>query len=360
MHKSRDSRYGCAAMQPMTLNEAIFGPAIPPAARVLLMDDQAFEDLVRAWMVRLQPAYLGVERFGGPGDMGRDVVGWTTDAKCLGVWDNIQCKHLNKPLGPANLWPELGKIFWHADRGDYVLPRAMRFLCSKGIGTGAKHLLTNPEKLREGLIAHWKDSVEKKITDTGAVPLVGALKALVESTPFSIFGPMAIEDVLEDLKGTAYYIGAFGGGLPSRPPLSTPPGTPAAHEDRYVRQLLSAYTERRGSAVDLTTIDEQLRDRRHFDMCRLQFYCAESLKEFARDATRPGTFEGFQQDVLGAITPVLYDEHDDALALVNAVLRAATMMPPASNVLYAIVEPRDKQGVCHQLVNDGSIDWVEE
>jgi hypothetical protein len=44
----------------------------------------------------------------------------------------------------------------------------MRFLCSKGIGTGAKHLLTNPEKLRQGLIAHWKDNVRDKITDTGS------------------------------------------------------------------------------------------------------------------------------------------------------------------------------------------------
>lgn len=347
-------------MQAMTLSQAILGPAIPPAAHVQLMDDKAFEDFVRAWMVRLEPSYKGVERFGGPGDMGRDVVGWTTDNKCLGIWDNVQCKHLNKPLAPANLWPELGKIFWHADRGDYVLPRSMKFLCSKGIGTGAKHLLTNPEKLKEGLITHWMDSVENKITETGSVPLIGTLKALVATTSFSIFGPMAIEDVLEDLKGTAYYVSAFGGGLPSRPPVSMPPGALAAHEDRYVRQLLSAYAERRGSPVDLATVDQQPRDRRHFDMCRQQFYCAESLKEFARDATQPGTFEGFQHDVLGAITPVLYDDHGDALKLVNAVLQAATMMPPASNALYAVVEPRDKQGVCHQLVNDGKIDWVEE
>jgi hypothetical protein len=148
-----------------TITQAILGLPIPPAARVQLMDDQAFEHLVRAWMVRLQSGYIGVERFGGPGDMGRDVVGWTTSNKCLGIWDNIQCKHLNKPLGPANLWPELGKIFWHADKGDYILPRSMKFLCSKGIGTGAKHLLTNPEKLKLELIAHWKDSVEEKITE---------------------------------------------------------------------------------------------------------------------------------------------------------------------------------------------------
>ena len=91
----------------------------------------------------------------------------------------------------------------------------MKFLCSKGIGTGAKHLLTNPEKLRQGLIAHWKDNVENKITDKSAIPLTSSLKTLVETAPFSIFGPMGIEEVLTDLEGTAYYVSTFGGGLPS-------------------------------------------------------------------------------------------------------------------------------------------------
>jgi hypothetical protein len=345
-------------MQPMTMTEISGGPAVPPIARVQLMDDQAFEALVRAWMARLTNRYMGVERFGGPGDMGRDVIGWETDSKCLGIWDNIQCKHLQRALGPANLWPELGKVFWHADRGDYALPRDMKFLCSKGIGTGAKHLLTNPEKLRQELISHWNTHVENVITDTGSVPLIGSLKALVETTSFGMFGPMAIEDVLNDLEGTSYYVSAFGGGLPSRPANQTAPAQPLPHENRYVTQLFGVYAERRGSSVDLITLDGEPRDRRHFDVSRQNFYCAESLKEFARDATRPGTFEGLQQDVLSVITPVLYDSHENAFKLVTAVLQTAAMMPASSNALYSIIDPRDKQGVCHQLVNDATIDWI--
>jgi hypothetical protein len=83
------------------------------------------------------------------------------------------------------------------------------------------------------------------------------------------------------------------------------------------------------------------------------------LKEFARDATRPGTFEGLQEDVLHAITPVLYDDHALAFHLVNAALRTAALMPPASNAIYSVADTRDKQGVCHQLVNEGRIDWIE-
>lgn len=345
-------------MQPMTQTEVTSGPPIPPAARVHLMDDKAFEVLVQNWMGRVAPQYLGVERFGGPGDMGRDVIGWTTPQKCVGVWDNVQCKHLNRSLSPGDLWPEIGKVLWHASKGDYSLPRSMKFLASKGVGTGAKHLLTNPDALKKGLIENWAKNVEHEIAAT-AVPLDGTLKTFVENAPFEIFGPLAIEDVLTALVGTSYYVQQFGGGLPARPPSAAPPASPLAHEDRYVMQLFAVYAERRGAAaVDLTSLDAEPRDRRHFDMCRQQFYCAESLKEFARDATRPGTFEGFQQDVLSAITPLLYDEHGGAFNLVNIVLRTAALMPSAANALYTVVDTRDKQGACHQLVNDGTIDWV--
>jgi hypothetical protein len=71
-------------MPATTQTEIIAGPPIPAAARVQLMDDVAFESFVRAWMVRIAGRYLGVERFGGPGDMGRDVVGWLTDFRTDG------------------------------------------------------------------------------------------------------------------------------------------------------------------------------------------------------------------------------------------------------------------------------------
>jgi len=145
---------------------------------------------------------------------------------------------------------------------------APKFLASRGIGTGAKHLLTNADELKKGLIANWDKNVANEITAT-AVPLEGALKGFVENAPFEIFGPMAVEDVLKDLEGTSYYVQQFGGGLPARPPSAPPPANPLAHENRYVAQLLSVYAERRGGgSVDLTTLDMEPRDRRHFDTCR--------------------------------------------------------------------------------------------
>ena len=231
--------------------------------------------------------------------MGRDVIGWTTEKKCLGPWDNVQCKHLNRSLSPGDLWPELGKVLWHAHKGDYILPRHMKFLASKGIGTGAKHLLTNPDALKKGLIENWAKNVANQITAT-SVPL--------DEHAQDLRGKRALRDIRANgrrrlaqgiREDTAYYASQFGGGLPQRPPSTAPPAKPLAHESRYVTQLLAVYAERRGGGkpIDLTTLDKEPRDRRHFDTCRQQFYCAKSLKEFARDATRQGTFDGWLQEV---------------------------------------------------------------
>jgi hypothetical protein len=74
----------------------------------------------------------------------------------------------------------------------------------------------------------------------------------------------------------------------------------------------------------------------------------------------PGTFEGFQEDVLRRDHSNSVDDHASALGLVNAALITAALMPPAANALYSVADTQDKQGVCHQLVNDERVDWIDE
>ncbi len=314
--------------------------------------------MVLHWMSRIKGRFHGVERFGGPGDMGRDVICWESKDKCLGIWHNIQCKRYGRVLAPSDLWPEIGKVFWHASNGDYALPHSMRFLCSNGIGTSAKHLLTNPTLLKQGLIDRWDKNVRNNIS-TQEVDFDGVLKELIEKTHFGIFGPLSIEETLRDLEGTAYYVTTFGGGLPSRPTSEQPPVSLNPTEARYTTQLFAVYAERRGAAsVDLASLDKEPAERRHFDRCRVQFYCAESLREFARDPTQPGTFEGIQEDVLQTVTPDLDGTYANSFERVNNVLKTAALMPAASNALYSVMDVADKQGICHQLVNGNIFDWA--
>jgi hypothetical protein len=112
----------------LTMTQALYGAPIPAAARVRLMSPPDFELLVKEWVKVCAGKYLGHEHFGGAGDMGRDVAGWADDSKCLGLWDNYQCKRLTDPLTPTDVWPELGKVFWHVSMGDYVMPRSMNLV----------------------------------------------------------------------------------------------------------------------------------------------------------------------------------------------------------------------------------------
>jgi len=342
----------------LTMMQALHGEPIPPAARVRLMAPTEFELLVKEWVKTCSKKYFGHEHFGGAGDMGRDVAGWLDKHKCLGVWDNYQCKRLGDPLTPTDIWPELGKIFWHVSLGDYVMPRAMKFFCSAGIGTKAKHLFSNAEKLRAGLITNWSKYVENGISETASVPLTGALQSLVQSTDFTIFGSLPVDEVLEDIKSTAFYIATFGGGFPKRPTATEPPADVLPHEANYTEQLFSVYSERLSKLINqLSDLPSGTFERKHFNQMRRQFYSAEALSEFVRELTEQGTFANFQQDILNAVWPVLSDDHPTSFNRLQKTLSSAAVVPQGSNAIYLVAEALDKQGVCHQLANTGQLDW---
>jgi hypothetical protein len=322
------------------------------------MTPSDFELLVKEWVKVCAVNYFGHEHFGGSGDMGRDVVGWLDNSKCLGVWDNYQCKRLGQPLTPTDMWPELGKIFWHVSLGDYVMPRRMKFFCSAGIGTKAKHLLSNADKLRGGLLANWGNCVEAQIASV-SVPLTTAIEALIQSTDFTIFEILPVDDVLSDISNTAFYISMFGGGFPKRPSVSAPPASLHPDETNYAEKLFAVYALRMKTTISsLSDLPDTSLERRHFNQMRRQFYSAEALNEFVRDLTEPGSFDGFQNDIFNGIWSVYADDHETAFGRLNKTLSAAANLPQGTSAIYLVAEALDKQGVCHQLANLDQLDWT--
>ena len=78
------------------------GPAIPAIDRIKLFSERQWEEFVLEWADSLRTIYQRVERCGGSGDMGRDVIAFcnapSTD------WDNYQCKHYGGALAPSDIW----------------------------------------------------------------------------------------------------------------------------------------------------------------------------------------------------------------------------------------------------------------
>src|SRR5262245_61366379 len=104
----------------LSVARAASGPPILPIKRVRIMTDKEFEKLIEAWADGLNGRYVSVAHFGGAGDKGVDVAGFSDDRGFRGIWDGFQCKHRDHPLYPSDVYADIGKLIWFISKGDYV------------------------------------------------------------------------------------------------------------------------------------------------------------------------------------------------------------------------------------------------
>jgi len=235
------------------------GQPIPPIERIKIFSNTQWEEFVLEWADSLRAKYSLVERCGGAGDMGRDVI-----AMCVepgDSWDNYQCKHYKDPLRPAQIWVELGKLVYYTKRGDYTYPRRYYFVAPQAAGTALSNLFKKPDKLRSGLIDAWDKYCRDKITKTETVGLDLDLRNYIDMLDFSIFEALPPLRLIDEHSKTRWHVYRFGGGLPHRPPAEIPPPDPVETEVNYVRELLNAYEDYLnrtvGTIIDLSTEPEK-------------------------------------------------------------------------------------------------------
>ncbi len=333
------------------------GPAIPSLERLRIMSPAEWEDFILEWAHSLKSKYQLVEKCGGAGDMGRDVVAYQTRGQ-TDPWDNYQCKHYDHPLLPTDVWCELGKLCYYTHIGEYTFPYAYHFVSPQGAGNKLSKLLRSPMLLRQGLLDAWDGKCKTNITSTRKIPLDASLRAHIDALDFSRIRAISPLTVIEEHRQTPWHAARFGGGLPIRPPIPTPPPSIAASETQYIRALLNAYEDRLkcqlASIADL--VDVLLID--HLHRSRREFYCAESLREFSKDNVPPGTFDGLLDEVYSGIIDVVQASHPDAVERVLAAVKQAKGLSLASNALVTRVTTTDKGGMCHQLANDNpNVKW---
>jgi hypothetical protein len=342
----------------VTAAQVAVGPVIPPQQRLLTYSPSEWEGFVEEWVYYcLRNIYKHVQRFSGPGDMGVDVAGFIDDERMQGVWDNYQCKHYGHAITPGDVWGEIAKVIWYSYQGEYTVPRRYYFVAPWGTGTKLSRLLANTQKLREGLIENWDKHVKNVITSKQTVPLDAMLHAYVSQFDFSIFDAKTAIQLVADHRTTPIHAARFGGGLPARPASGKPPAAVESIESLYVAQLLGAYSEHTGTPVTDPSVIQQQKLKDHFSRQREAFYEAEALRVFARDNVPAGTFESLQKDIYDGVI----DRHDqaypDGYQKVCAVTEAAQQMQITANALIACTNPKDRHGICHQLVNDERLWW---
>lgn len=342
------------------VDHAATGAYVPPIQRVKLFSPAEWEQLVQEWAHSLKSQYHSVWRCGGAGDMGRDVIAHVAEPALGGDWDNYQCKHYDHPLAPSDVWLELGKLMHYTYVSAYTVPRRYNFIAPHDVGIKLVKLFQKPDQLRVELMKKWDDECREDI-GVDPVPLTPELKKHIEAYPFDTIGFKPVLQLIEEHSKTQWHVHRFGGGLPIRPAAQQPPVQPAVSELLYLRQLFLAYGDHKKSEVsDASKLSAWQNLSDHYTLSRRSFYSAESLLEFSRDHLPEGEYERLQDELCDGIQESYLAQYADGYQKVLATTAAAIQVQITDHALTTVLQPADRRGICHQLVNAKRLRWMDE
>ena len=341
----------------------IFSPTgLSPKQIVSAYSPEQWEAFIDEWISGLKLDYFEVQRFSGAGDKGRDVVGFVSDPVATSEWDCYQCKrYANRPLRPADVWVEIGKICHYSLNGDYTLPRKYRFVAPHDVGPSLRDLLLKPQELKEELFNNWATNCERGITAEVTIPLTPAMRQHIDGIDFSIFGYSPLVRVIEQHMKSPYWATRFQVAVPPRPAVSEPPSTPTDQETKYIRHLLNAYGEAENRNIAaLDELEAFPKYNSHLKRSRQWFFHAEALNRFSRDHYPPGAFEGLKQQILDGVVDACERQFSHGFEKVCTVTDRAAELVLGNSSLAPLAAVADKKGICHHLANEDKLKWGKQ
>jgi hypothetical protein len=326
------------------------------AIQISTLPDERLEALVSDWLGHRTKHYHARERWSGPGDLGRDVVGYVSALRHEGEWDNFQCKQLSTRLSETSAFIELGKIFMHSANGEYRLPRAYYFVAPQGIVRKIKALIAHPERFRRSFLDRWDAEIASGLVENATVPLSDAIRVAINAFDFTELYALDSLGLADDPAMLPVLVQWFGAD-PGPPPCGVVPDGIDAAEATYLSQLVTLYGERAklpfsGPHDVLQHPDwgQHLRDQ------RTRYFEAAAFDRYYRDSTPPEYLIAFRKDVYHGVVDVYREDHRDGLERVNKVMGQAAAVS-AFGVLGKHAGPAVKQGTCHHFANEGKMPW---
>ena len=345
----------------ITSQQVSIGKQIAPIQRIKIMPPDEWEVLTEEWL-DIKHKYHSIERIGGAGDMGRDVIAYIDNPKdnpSNYKWDCYQCKHYNKPLSPSDIWTEFGKIIYYTFIKEFPIPNVYYFVASQGIGQSLSTLLKDENKLKKAVKVNWEKYCQNKITETMAIPLSNGLLEYFNAFDFSIFDKVVPKIIVQEHKLHPNHLITFGGGLPARTSIEIPP-IEADKKLRYVEQLVKAYDSDSLKSIENVESIENTIYNRHFTDSRKSFYNAEELRTLTRDNLPEEVFGKFKDDIYDGVINTVENKFDNGLIKAKAVEDKSVEIEIDSSPLKDSCRPIDRKGVCHHLINDKKISWIED
>ncbi|EKF9248132.1 hypothetical protein MQK76_04210 [Vibrio cholerae] len=317
---------------------------------IIQLNPAELELFCREWAETKQSQYHSVKRYAGSGDKGRDVVGYYSEYRQEGDWDNYQCKQYLTNLGTGEGVLELGKIFNYSCERGINPPKNYYFVAPKGINKNLQDAIDKPSELKMMLLDKW-DTYCKPVLN---VPLNSELKKLIENYDFSHVKAIDIDNIVTCNDAKAVLFKWFGGELPS-PPKAIVPKEVEEKEQIYINKLLEVYSEYKN--VNYQFVHEVENDgsiSEEFSEHREHFFCTEVFSNFYRDITAQEVISDFEQEIYKGVAPTYrnvdaYKNSYDRLCKVMS--QAASLVPSGKLSIHAKVEV--KQGYCHHFINKG-------
>jgi hypothetical protein len=348
-----------------TAAQMAHGVPIPPISLLPILSSDDWEQFTHEWLWFYKDSgeYDDVNKYSGGGDLGLDLVAFTSNKGFDEPWDSFQCKQYGHSLQPTDIYPEVGKIIYHSFKKTPPFnqkartPRRHVFVCPHGVGITVGRWLKDFDRFKQEVYDHWDANCVPKIGKNIVAPLTGALADYFDAFDFSIFEDVSAVDLIATHSQTPFHRPRFGGGLPPKLNPLPPPTVPTAEESMYLSKLMSAYSDHLGA---LLTTKDQLTESlgRHYDRQRILFYSAEFLRNYARDRTPPQTFASLQEDIYNGIIDLCENEYKDGLARLRDVIKCAGQVAAGGNALFSVSSVAERQGICHQLANDDRLNWV--
>lgn len=333
------------------------GMPVLPLDRLRIMDSDTWEDFTLELVFYWKTQYSKVVGCGGGGDMGRDVIAYRDNE-----WINFQCKHYGKKLSVADAVLEIGKIIYYSFIGEYSFPKKYYFVSPLGSSTNLLKVLNseNGTKIKEQLLARWDKTCKGKITSIKDIELDDALSAYIDSVDFSIFDDIPPMQLINLHSNTPFHAIRFGSYNRVRPISKKAPLEIDSSESCYTQALLDAFSEHKATIVSIDNLGVDMALENEFASARNNYYSADSLEKFSRDWLPADSFSELKNECYESVSPTVSMDHKNGYQRYLKVSEQASISSYDAHPLHHVINTKDKKGLCHHLVNDGMIEWVEK
>lgn len=149
-------------------------------------------------------------------------------------------------------------------------------------------------------------------------------------------------------------------------PVTVVPEEIQPDELKYVQELYKAYASKCKTTVDDFSDLAKIGYKEHFERQRKSYYMAETIHHEIRDSIRPNEddcFSVLKDEIEDGIYETSSRKHADPVEKIDVVMERAAIVPISSNtenITYNWIGPGEKKGVCHMLVNEERLKWVED